>query len=78
MLVVRGAAERRVEQLEVAVIAAWRGAGFAALASIGKLPELDEVVGTKKRGPVDQAFTTAEARRWEAIDKAKAEEVPRG
>lgn len=76
MLVVRGAGERMLDMLEVAITAAWRGAAFTAAAGVGKLPDLEKVAVRRPRGaggPLDEAFTTAEARRWEAIAKAKAE-----
>lgn len=71
---VRGAGERMLDQLELVIVGAWRGAAFNAAASVGKLPDLDKVLMKRKQptGGIDVAYTTAEARRWAEIEKAKA------
>src|SRR3990172_3555067 len=54
-LVIRSANERTLDSLDIAISGAWHGAHFAALAAVGKFPELGEVLermrGRRKRTP---------------------------
>ena len=52
-----------LDELELGIAAAWHGAGFARAE---RLPDLDKVIGKRKRGGAqpDRAFTANEARRW--------------